>query len=154
MSPDQAVVEFFNKNWKKMLPSLPKYSKLILDHAPLLEPIVDLDMWVNGRDDEPVVNGWKYVGPGDLVVRIETNLEYILDYPIDHYRFIGDAFIPWLDQAVMKYFGLSVYDDFADIVIRFHTTDGAWDDYVVDAEDTNTGRFYDNPPRYWKIIDP
>ena len=149
MSPDQAVVEFFNKNWKKMLPSLPKYSKLILDHAPLLEPIVNLDMWVNGRDDEPVVNGWKYVGPGDLVVRIETNLEYILDYPIDHYRFIGDAFIPWLDQAVMKYFGLSVYDDFADIEIIFADLEGSEDIYELSVYDAQTKKFYDHPNKSW-----
>ena len=149
----ESLVTFFNENWSRFIRDT-RSSRLVADHDPLISPIENIDLEVDPVDGDIVVDGWQYDGPGHLILDVYLNIDFILDYPIDHHMVAREFLIPWIQNSFLKYFGFSIFSDFADIVIRFHTTDGAWDDYVVDAEDTNTGRFYDNPPRYWKRIDP
>ena len=146
-----AVIDFFNENWSKYIRDT-RSSGLVADHDPLISPIANMELDIDPVDGDIVVGGWQYDGPGHLILDVYLNLDYILDYPIDHHMVAREFLIPWIQSSFLKYFGFDIFVDFADIVIRFHTTDGAWDDYVVDAEETNVKPFYDNPPRYWKKV--
>lgn len=149
----ESLVTFFNENWSKYIRNT-RSSDLVADHDPLISPIANMELDVDPVDGDIVVGEWQYDGPGHLILDVYLNIDFILDYPIDHHMVARAFLIPWLQSSFLKYFGFNIYSDFADIVIRFHTTDGSWDDYVADVEDTSTYSFYDNPPRYWNRIDP
>jgi len=131
------LIQYFNKNWRKLL-SDTTGSKMVIDHSMITSPIADMDLNIVPREDNVVVDGWKYVGPGDIVLDVYLNLDHILDYPIDHHMVAYQFFIPWLDKSILKWFGLEIFKDFADIVINYYTLDGEMDAYDVPVEEMNT----------------
>ena len=136
----ESLVTFFNENWDRFIRDVSS-SNLITDHGPIISPISNMELEVDPVDGDIVVGEWKYDGPGHLILNVYLDIDYILHYPIDHYLVANQFLIPWLQKSFLRYFGFNIFSDFADIVIRFHTTDGAWDDYVVDAEETNVKTF-------------
>lgn len=131
------LIQYFNKNWRKLL-SDTTGSNMVIDHSIITSPIADMDLKIVPREDDIVVDGWKYVGPGDILLDVYLNLDHILDYPIDHHMVAYQFFIPWLDKAILKWFGLNISEDFGDIIINYHTLDGDSDYYDIPVEDTAT----------------
>ena len=146
------LTDYFSKNWRKDIYDVSS-SNLVADHIPLIEPIADMELKVEPLDAEVVVNGWKYVGPGNIVLDVYLDLDYILNYPIDHYMVAREFLIPWLDRTILKFFGFNIYTDFADVVINFYDHEGYSDTYDIDVTETNTDNFYFNKPKYWEKID-
>jgi hypothetical protein len=135
MERDLLIVQYFNKNWRKLIKDI-SGSNMVIDHSIVTGPIKDMTLQIDPHP-ETIVNGWKYVGPGDLVLRVYLDVDYILDYPVDHHMVARDFLIPWLGKTVTKWFGYDVYTDFADIVVFFYDNEGDSDYYDIPIEDTN-----------------
>ena len=147
------LTDYFNTNWRKHIKDVSD-SRLVADHIPLIEPIADMKLSVEPTSDKKIaVNGWRYVGPGNLVLDIYLDIEYILDYPIDHLMVANMFFTPWLNRTILKFFGFNMFTDFADIVINFYDRNGYADTFKFDFRETNTNEFYFKKPKYWEKID-
>lgn len=145
-----AAVDYFNKNWNNIIKDLGIHSNIVgTDHSQMIGLIKDMKLKVTPREDDIVVNGWKYQGYGDLDLDVYLNVDHILEFPIDQYMFAGRSILPWLNKGVLKYFGMDVYNDFADVNVYFHDNMGDVDTYPVSVEDVNTNLFYKYPNKNW-----
>jgi len=146
--------DWFDKNWGKYIWDT-KDSSLVINkqvYEKLIDPIQDMKLTITPHDGELVVDGWEYLGPGDINLDVYLDLDYILDYEIDHHM-VGIKFlIPWLD-GLLKYFGFNLFVDFADINVTFHDLEGIQDTYTVEGDETNVNNFYMKKPKYWRLIE-
>ena len=149
-----AVIDYFNKNWKNLIGNSPVDGDLVADLSGFIGHIRDMKLSVHPVTMKRlVVGGYEYVGPGDIHLDVYFDVDHILQLPIDHYLVADKVLIPWLQKSVLRYFGYNIFTDFADIVVGFHDMVGSYDEFSVEVGNTNTKTFYDNPPKYWKKTD-
>jgi len=111
-----------------------------------------MKLTITPHDGELVIDGWKYLGPGDINLDVYLGLDYILDYEIDHHMVAIKFLLPWLD-GLLKFFGFNLFVDFADINVTFHDLEGIQDTYTVEGDETNVNNFYRKKPKYWRLIE-
>jgi len=149
-----AVIDYFNKNWKNLIGNAPVDGDLVADLSGFIGHIRDMRLSVHPVTMKRlVVGGYEYVGPGDIHLDVYFDVDHILELPIDHYLVADKVLIPWLQKSVLRYFGYNIFTDFADIVVGFYDMVGSYDEFSVELGKTNTKTFYDNPPKYWKKTD-
>ena len=149
-----AVIDYFNKNWKNLIGNSPVDGDLVADLSGFIGHIRDMKLSVHPVTMKRlVVGGYEYVGPGDIHLDVYFDVDHILQLPIDHYLVADKVLIPWLQKSVLRYFGYNLFADFADIVVGFYDMVGSYDEFSVEVGKTNTKSFYDNPPKYWKKTD-
>tara|TARA_R110000772_G_C13239695_1_gene433586 strand:- start:14 stop:538 length:525 start_codon:yes stop_codon:yes gene_type:complete len=145
------LTNYFNKSWEKHLRNAPSDGGLVADLSEFFGHIKDMKLSVHTITSKRlVVDGWEYVGPGDIHLDIYFDVDHYGELPTDHYLVAQKVFIPWLQNSFLKYFGLNIFTDFADIVVGFYDKHMDYDEYDISASKTNTRQFYDNPPKYWK----
>lgn len=149
MNITDAITDYFYKNWKDLSKQIGFHANLVADHSEWVGLIKDMKLRVTPREDDIVVNGYQYVGPGDLDLDVYLNVDHILEFPIDHFLFARESLLPWLNKGILKYFGMDLYTDFADINVNFYDNMGDVDTETLPVSKTNTNPFYDNPNRYW-----
>lgn len=151
------LTNYFNKSWAKYLHNAPSDGDMVADLSDFLGHIKDMKLQVNPVTGPTfsrlVVDGWEYVGPGDLNLNVYFDVDHYGDLPIDHYLVAQEVLIPWIQNSFLKYFGLNIFTDFADIVIGFYVGADAYDEYDISVSETNTKMFYANPPKYWRKTD-
>tara|TARA_R110000772_G_scaffold187738_1_gene298884 strand:+ start:1377 stop:1901 length:525 start_codon:yes stop_codon:yes gene_type:complete len=158
MNITDSLIDYFNKTWRDFLYNAPSDGDLAADLSEFLGHIKDMKLHVNpitpqeflGVTKRLVVNGWEYVGPGDINLDVYFDVDHYSDLPIDHYLVAQKVLIPWIQNSFLKYFGLNIFTDFADIVISFYDKHMDYDEYDISVGETNTQLFYNNPPKYWK----
>jgi hypothetical protein len=146
------LTDWFDNNWQKYIWDT-KDSNLVINkdmYKKLIEPIDEMKLTITPHPVELVVDDWKYVGPGDINLEVYLDLNHILDYDIDHYMVAREFLIPWIG-GLLKYFGFSLFKDFADINVKFYDHEGD-DTYTVYGDETNVSRFYSEKPRFWTKI--
>lgn len=153
MSKDKfnIIGDWFSKNWRKYINDTSD-SELVMGvdmHDELIEPIKDMRLTVTPIEEEVNFDGWKYNGPGEINLYVDLDLDYLLDYPIDHHMVARQFLIPWLG-SVLKYFAIDLYTDFVSINIIFKDNKGLEDNYKSSANEADTHMFYYNKPKYWE----
>jgi len=146
--------DWFDKNWGKYIWDT-KDSSLVINkqvYEKLIDPIQDMKLTITPHDGELVIDGWEYLGPGDINLDVYLDLDYILDYEIDHHTVSIKFLLPWLD-GLLKFFGFNLFVDFADINVTFHDLEGIQDTYTVEGDETNVNNFYRKKPKYWRLIE-
>ena len=154
MNITDSLIDYFNKTWRDFLHNAPSDGDLVADLSDFLGHIKDMKLQVNPVTGPTfsrlVVDGWEYVGPGDLNLNVYFDVDHYGDLPIDHYLVAQNVLIPWLQKSFLKYYGFNIFTDFADIVISFYDKHMDYDEYDISVSETNTKMFYANPPKYWK----
>lgn len=148
------LTDWFDKNWGKYIWDT-KDSRLVINkqvYEKLIDPIQDMKLTITPYDGELVIDGWEYLGPGDINLDVYLDLDYILDYEIDHHMVAIKFLLPWLD-GLLKFFGFNLFRDFADINVTFHDLEGIQDTYTVHGDETNVNNFYRKKPKYWRLIE-
>ena len=148
------LTDWFDQNWGKYIWDT-KDSSLVINkqmYEKLINPIQDMKLTITPHKEKLVVDGWEYLGPGDINLDVYLDLEYILDYPIDHHTVAINFLLPWL-KGILKYFGFDLFVDFADINVTFYDHEGIEDTYTVHGDETNVNNFYTKKPKYWRLIE-
>ena len=155
MTISDAITDYFRKNWKDLSKQIGFHANLVADHSEWVGLIKDMKLRVTPTEDDIVINGFQYVGPGDLDLDVYLNVDHILEFPIDHFMFARESLIPWLNRGILKYFGINLNTDFADIHVNFYDNMGDVDSYEVPADygRTKPSFFYDHPSRFWVKTD-
>jgi hypothetical protein len=155
MTISDAITDYFRKNWKDLSKQIGFHANLVADHSEWVGLIKDMKLRVTPTEDDIVINGFQYVGPGDLDLDVYLNVDHILEFPIDHFMFARESLIPWLNRGILKYFGINLNTDFADIKVNFYDNMGDVDSYEVPADygRTKPSFFYDHPSRFWVKTD-
>lgn len=155
MTISDAITDYFRKNWKDLSKQIGFHANLVADHSEWVGLIKDMKLRVTPTEDDIVINGFQYVGPGDLDLDVYLNVDHILEFPIDHFMFARESLIPWLNRGILKYFGINLNTDFADINVNFYDNMGDVDSYEVPADygRTKPSFFYDHPSRFWVKTD-
>ena len=155
MTISDAITDYFRKNWKDLSKQIGFHANLVADHSEWVGLIKDMKLRVTPTEEDIVINGFQYVGPGDLNLDVYLNVDHILQFPIDHFMFARESLIPWLNRGILKYFGINLNTDFADINVNFYDNMGDVDSYELPADygRTKPSFFYDHPSRFWVKTD-
>ncbi len=153
MNITDAIIDFFYKNWKDLSKQIGFHADLVADHSEWVGLIKDMKLRVTPREDDIIIDGYQYVGPGDLDLDVYLNVDHILEFPIDHFMFAGKSLVPWLNKGILKYFGMDLNTDFADINVNFYDKMGDVDSWELPVSTINTSKFYDNPNKNWVKTD-
>ena len=151
MTISDAITDYFRKNWKDLSKQIGFHANLVADHSEWVGLIKDMKLRVTPREDDIIINGFKYQGPGDLDLDVYLDVDHILEFPIDHFMFARESLLPWLNRGILKYFGINSNTDFADTNVNFYDKRGDVDSYEIPADygRTRPSFFYDHPSRYW-----
>jgi len=153
MSKDKfnIIGDWFSKNWRKYINDT-NDSKFTLSpdrYDEIIEPIKDMRLSVTPIDEEVNIDGWKYIGPGQINLYVDLDLDYLLDYSIDHHMVARQFLIPWL-RGILKYFTIDIYADFVSVNIIFKDNEGLEDNYKSSITEADTYTFYYDKPKYWE----
>jgi len=150
----KVLSDWFDQNWGKYIWDT-KDSSLVINkqvYEKLIDPIQNMKLTITPYDGKLVIDGWEYFGPGNINLDVYLDLDYILDYEIDHHTVAIKFLLPWLD-GLLKFFGFNLFVDFADINVTFHDLEGIQDTYTVHGDETNVNNFYRKKPKYWRLIE-
>ena len=139
MNITDSLIDYFNKTWRDFLYNAPSDGDLAADLSEFLGHIKDMKLHVNPITSKRlVVNGWEYVGPGDINLDVYLDVDHYSDLPIDHYLVAQKVLIPWLQKSFLKYYGFNIITDFADIVISFYDKHMDYDEFSYSVGETKS----------------
>ena len=125
--------------------------ELLIDPVHPEEPIT-----ISGYDKD--VGGmycYDYVGPGHLALFF-----YIDDYNPEIESFFNELYEShmtqdWLQETFLRYFGLDLFLDFADILftLKDSETGEFIEQYVIEANETRPHAIKDSGTKSWKLIE-
>ena len=142
--------EFINNIFNNLpldLNSVGTYSNAVMDHSDFWENVTDFKIKVEPRKNLEF-NGYKYTGPGDLIIDIYSSEDFILNvFDVDYMYAIKNVIFPWLKESYLKYLGFDLFKDFADIIVNIHTTDGEVTDYYDKYDEITPNAQWES--KYW-----
>ena len=142
--------EFINNIFNNLpldLNSVGTYSNAVMDHSNFWKNVTDFKIKVEPRKNLEF-NGYKYTGPGDLIIDIYSSEDFILNvFDVDYMYAIKKVIFPWLKESYLKYLGFDLFKDFADIIVNIHTTDGEVTDYYDKYDEITPNAQWES--KYW-----
>lgn len=127
--------------------------ELIIDPVDPEEP-VRIHTFDNSGEKLKAIT-YEYVGPGHLVLifYVKDYDDSIEDFYLELYE--SHTIQDWIHHVFLKYFGLDLYMDFADIVlsVKDSETDEFITQFVIDGNETNVSYIKDGIGKSWKVIE-